>query len=80
MGNDAKLGLVLGLGLVLTIGVIFFKKESATANAGEGQPAAALSHVSLPPPAPPAPTSPSAPLAQPVVPQMEPVVPTTESR
>jgi hypothetical protein len=27
MSNDAKLGLVVGVGLVIAIGVIFFRKE-----------------------------------------------------
>ena len=29
MPNDAKLGLVLGLGLVIAIGVIYFRKDQA---------------------------------------------------
>jgi nucleoid-associated protein YgaU len=31
MPNDAKLGLVLGVGLTITVAVLFFRKEAATA-------------------------------------------------
>src|SRR5688572_26681226 len=30
MPNDAKLGLVLGVGLTITVAVLFFRKEAAT--------------------------------------------------
>jgi nucleoid-associated protein YgaU len=39
MPNDAKLGLVVGVGLVIAIGVVFFRKEP-TPPATEGAPAA----------------------------------------
>jgi nucleoid-associated protein YgaU len=41
MPNDAKLGLVLGTGLVIIIAVVFFRRDSATAREGPEQPAAA---------------------------------------
>jgi hypothetical protein len=41
MPNDAKLGLVLGIGLVIAIGVVFFRKEpSAGAPSVDAAPAA----------------------------------------
>ena len=33
MPNDAKLGLVLGIGLVVVIGMVFFRTEPATRGA-----------------------------------------------
>jgi nucleoid-associated protein YgaU len=45
MPNDAKLGLVLGVGLVVVIAVIFFRKEPADAAAGST--AAAVSPTGL---------------------------------
>jgi hypothetical protein len=41
MPNDAKVGLVLGLGVVIAVGVIFFRKE-----VGAQQPAAVIQPVS----------------------------------
>src|SRR4051812_27168548 len=32
MPNDAKLGLVVGMGLVIAVAVVFFRKDAATAN------------------------------------------------
>jgi nucleoid-associated protein YgaU len=53
MSNDAKLGLVAGLGLVLVIAVVFFRKEPPAAPA---VPAAAASvQPATPPPPPPRP-------------------------
>ncbi len=40
MPNDAKLGLVVGVGLVVVIGFVFFRKEPATANPADAAPAA----------------------------------------
>ena len=40
MPNDAKLGLMVGVGLVVVIGFVFFRKEPATAHPGEATPAA----------------------------------------
>lgn len=34
MSNDSKLGLVLGLTLVLLIGVVFFRREPGASSAG----------------------------------------------
>jgi len=39
MPNDAKLGLVVGVGLVIAVAVVFFRKEAPEPPAGE--PAAA---------------------------------------
>jgi len=33
MTNDAKLGLVVGIGLVILIAIVFFRKDSAAARA-----------------------------------------------
>jgi len=63
MSNDAKLGLLLGLGLVLTMGLIFFHKEPAGASPPDCNPPAAVN------PIPPEPS------IQPTVPTMQPVVP-----
>jgi hypothetical protein len=49
MPNDAKLGMVIGIGLVLLIAVIFFRQEPAEASAGSSTPAAAGSPGMLPP-------------------------------
>jgi hypothetical protein len=35
MPNDAKLGLVLGVGLVITLAVLFFHRDGTTADAGD---------------------------------------------
>jgi len=43
MPNDAKLGLVVGVGLVIAIGVVFFRKEPPPA--GAGAPAAVAAPV-----------------------------------
>jgi hypothetical protein len=40
MPNDAKLGLVLGIALVIASGVIFFRKEPSPEAAATGAPAA----------------------------------------
>jgi hypothetical protein len=48
MPNDAKLGLMVGVGLVVVIGFVFFRKEPATANPGEAAPAAVSSKDTVP--------------------------------
>lgn len=40
MPNDAKLGLVLGMGLVIAIGVVFYRKEPGPASPPTAGPAA----------------------------------------
>ncbi|HMF18388.1 MAG TPA: hypothetical protein VKE98_14355 [Gemmataceae bacterium] len=40
MPNDAKLGLMVGVGLVVVIGFVFFRKEPGSANQPEAAPAA----------------------------------------
>jgi nucleoid-associated protein YgaU len=39
MPNDAKLGLVIGLGLVMVVAVIFFRRDLTTGPAAAGLPA-----------------------------------------
>jgi nucleoid-associated protein YgaU len=40
MPNDAKLGLVVGVGLVIVIAVVFFRREPAAADTGQEAAAA----------------------------------------
>jgi nucleoid-associated protein YgaU len=40
MPNDAKLGLVLGVGIVIVVAVVFFRKESSPGGPGDAPPAA----------------------------------------
>jgi nucleoid-associated protein YgaU len=47
MPNDAKLGLVLGTGLVIIIAVVFFRKDSAAAREQPDRPAAAVGSPGL---------------------------------
>jgi nucleoid-associated protein YgaU len=42
MNKDAKLGLVIGIGLVIVIAVVFFRKEAAPAKAAGEATAAAV--------------------------------------
>ncbi len=49
MPNDAKLGLVVGVGLIITIAVVFFRKDGEVPPAG-GQPAATVKPVPTAPP------------------------------
>jgi nucleoid-associated protein YgaU len=50
MPNDAKIGLVLGVGLVIAVAVVFFRKDApADASAGEAAPAGIVRPI---PPAP----------------------------
>jgi len=51
MPNDAKLGLVVGVGLVLTVAVVFFHKDLATAQPQEEGPPAATAGTPAPAPA-----------------------------
>jgi nucleoid-associated protein YgaU len=53
MPNDVKLGLVIGVGLVIAVAVIFFRKDSTAPNA-DG--AAAIPTRGVPPAPPPEPT------------------------
>lgn len=53
MPNDAKLGLVVGVGLVITVAVLFFRKD-VTAGPASGDPAPA----GIVRPLPPAPSRP----------------------
>ena len=50
MPNDAKLGLVIGVGLVIAVAVVFFRKDLVTAK----PPAEAAAAVVVNPPSPPA--------------------------
>jgi hypothetical protein len=52
MPNDAKLGLVLGVGLVIAVGVVFFRRDLATAQPNDN-PAGAVSSPAGPPDADP---------------------------
>jgi nucleoid-associated protein YgaU len=42
MSKDAKLGLVLGIGLIIVIAVVFFRKDAASAKAASETTAAAV--------------------------------------
>jgi hypothetical protein len=53
MSRDSKLGLVIGVGLVLTIAVTFFRKDQATAT-----PSSTTSVSTIKAPAPADPPSP----------------------
>jgi nucleoid-associated protein YgaU len=64
MPNDAKLGLVIGVGLVIAVAVIFFRKELVTAIPADGK--APVNVGSAPPPGSPRPTRVRAGLARPV--------------
>lgn len=69
MPNDAKLGLVVGVGLVIAVAVVFFRRDLATVTPSADRAAAAVSRpvpspkAELPPqsPAPPAHGLPGAP-------------------
>ena len=52
MPNDAKLGLVLGVGLVIAVAVVFFRRDLASAQPND-TPAGAVSAAAGPPAAPP---------------------------
>jgi len=68
MSNDAKLGLVVGLGLVLTIGLVFHRRDPS------GLPMNGRGPTAMPfmPGAPLAPTSPATPEYGPFTPAAEP--------
>jgi nucleoid-associated protein YgaU len=46
MPNDAKLGLVVGVALVISVGVVFFRADAAAQSAGAIEPAAMASEQS----------------------------------
>jgi hypothetical protein len=48
MPNDAKVGMILGLGLVILIAVVFFQKEGVNATSPPGKPSAAAVHSARP--------------------------------
>ncbi|HEV3256129.1 MAG TPA: LysM peptidoglycan-binding domain-containing protein [Gemmataceae bacterium] len=48
MPNDAKLGLVVGVGLVITVAVVFFHKDLATAQPQDEDPPAAAVGTAAP--------------------------------
>jgi nucleoid-associated protein YgaU len=54
MPNDAKLALAIGLGLVVAVAVIFFRKDLAAARPAGDKPPASV--VNPPPALPPSPT------------------------
>jgi nucleoid-associated protein YgaU len=49
--NDAKLGLVIGVGLVIAVAVIFFRKDLVTAQPASDNPAGAAINPAVSPPA-----------------------------
>jgi len=51
MTNDAKLGLVIGMGLVIGVAVVFFHKDMAAANPVSDQAATNVNPYIPPPPA-----------------------------
>ncbi len=61
MPNDAKLGLVLGVGLVITVAVVFFHKEPVAARPGEGGTGTAINPPAADTAAPPAQPRPARP-------------------
>jgi hypothetical protein len=67
MSNDAKLGLVVGLGLVLTIGLVFHRRDPSGLLGSRGPSATPFL-----PGAPPAPISPASPESGPFTPAAEP--------
>lgn len=56
MPNDAKLGLVVGVGLVIAIGVVFFRKDTTPQTAANVPAAATTTTNRSPPPRPVEPT------------------------
>jgi hypothetical protein len=48
MPNDAKLGLVVGVGLVITVAVIFFRTDLITRKPAGQSPAATVSPMKSP--------------------------------
>jgi nucleoid-associated protein YgaU len=61
MPNDAKLGLVVGVGVVITVAAVFFRKEAIPSLPGTGS-ASAASVGSPKPPSPATPRTPSRPV------------------
>jgi hypothetical protein len=52
MPNDAKLGMIVGVGVVIAIAVVFFRKDAAPAPPAPNAAAAAAIVPSVPPAAP----------------------------
>jgi hypothetical protein len=61
MPNDAKLGLVLGVALVITVAVVFFHKDSVAARPGEASTGTAINPPAADTAAPPAEPRPARP-------------------
>lgn len=59
MPNDAKLGLILGVGVVVVVAVVFFRKDPAFV-AASGERAAMTSDAAAPEPTKPVPVQPTA--------------------
>lgn len=55
MPNDAKLGLVVGVALVITVAVVFFRGDVMAKRSPQGQPPAATVNQTPAPPLPAAP-------------------------
>jgi hypothetical protein len=53
MPNDAKIGLVVGVGVVIAVAVVFFRKEATLPPTG-GEATAAVGAAQPAPPKPPA--------------------------
>ena len=54
MPNDAKLGMVLGIGLVMLIGMVFFRADPP-ARGGDPHPTASVNSAQVPAPTDPSP-------------------------
>jgi hypothetical protein len=52
MANDAKLGLVVGMGLVIGVAVMFYRKEPGRINPSTPEPHASPIQATVPPTAP----------------------------
>lgn len=52
MPNDAKLGLIVGVGIVVVVAVVFFRKDQATAVTAGDVPAASVNRSVANPPQP----------------------------
>lgn len=78
MPNDAKLGLVLGMGLVVFITLVFFRKDPATAQPAQDKSAAPIVAPKVNPTAPETPIPPPLPSDPPPAPQVNPMNPVIE--
>jgi hypothetical protein len=45
MTNDAKLGLVIGVAIVLVVGLLFFRQDPPAANAAINRPPSPTAHI-----------------------------------